>query len=539
MLHGVDTERNNYVICMYIRLSSEDDDIRYNDMKDESNSITAQRRMLYDYINSKVEFKDCTILERCDDGFSGTHFDNRPQFVDMIEMAKRGEIDCIIVKDFSRFGRDYIELGDYMEQLFPILGIRFISVNDCYDSDMLEDGEIGGLDISFKNLIYDYYARETSKKEKLAWKKSAERGDYRACVTLYGYRKSKDNHFKLEIDPEAAKIVREIFSMKLSGMTSTEIAANLNARNILPPTEYKYQAGDKRAVNTNTRKCFWEAGVVNGILQNEKYTGDMVLLKTEVNRVTGKQVKRAKEDWITVENTHEAIVSREVFEAVAKTIKTVPRSFGKNINVFYCSGCGRKMIACRGAILKCRINATVTDSRKCVDTTISVKKAEQAILADIKFKCSTFIDMRAAIKSTCGNNEKSLEERICSIEKTMEYIDSAWKNIYSEYADRKISKEEYMIQSQEHKQKKQALAEELDRLKIELKQCKADGTKDSIEVLLQKFRDADELTNEMKETMIEKVIVYPNNALEIYWKPDFAKFFETTNMIIRKEKDRK
>lgn len=539
MLHGVDTERNNYVICMYIRLSSEDDDIRYNDMKDESNSITAQRRMLYDYINSKVEFKDCTILERCDDGFSGTHFDNRPQFVDMIEMAKRGEIDCIIVKDFSRFGRDYIELGDYMEQLFPILGIRFISVNDCYDSDMLEDGEIGGLDISFKNLIYDYYARETSKKEKLAWKKSAERGDYRACVTLYGYRKSKDNHFKLEIDPEAAKIVREIFSMKLSGMTSTEIAANLNARNILPPTEYKYQAGDKRAVNTNTRKCFWEAGVVNGILQNEKYTGDMVLLKTEVNRVTGKQVKRAKEDWITVENTHEAIVSREVFEAVAKTIKTVPRSFGKNINVFYCSGCGRKMIACRGAILKCRINVTVTDSRKCVDTTISVKKAEQAILADIKFKCSTFIDMRAAIKSTCGNNEKSLEERICSIEKTMEYIDSAWKNIYSEYADRKISKEEYMIQSQEHKQKKQALAEELDRLKIELKQCKADGTKDSIEVLLQKFRDADELTNEMKETMIEKVIVYPNNALEIYWKPDFAKFFETTNMIIRKEKDRK
>lgn len=539
MLHGVDTERNNYVICMYIRLSSEDDDIRYNDMKDESNSITAQRRMLYDYINSKVEFKDCTILERCDDGFSGTHFDNRPQFVDMIEMAKRGEIDCIIVKDFSRFGRDYIELGDYMEQLFPILGIRFISVNDCYDSDMLEDGEIGGLDISFKNLIYDYYARETSKKEKLAWKKSAERGDYRACVTLYGYRKSKDNHFKLEIDPEAAKIVREIFSMKLSGMTSTEIAANLNARNILPPTEYKYQAGDKRAVNTNTRKCFWEAGVVNGILQNEKYTGDMVLLKTEVNRVTGKQVKRAKEDWITVENTHEAIVSREVFEAVAKTIKTVTRSFGKNINVFYCSGCGRKMIACRGAILKCRINVTVTDSRKCVDTTISVKKAEQSILADIKLKCSTFIDMRAAMKSACGNNEKSLEERICSIEKTMEYIDSAWKNIYSEYADRKISKEEYMIRSQEHKQKKQALAEELDRLKTELKQCKADGTKDSIEVLLQKFRDADELTNEMKEKMIEKVIVYPNNALEIYWKPDFAKFFETTNMIIRKEKDRK
>lgn len=536
MWHNVDTERSNYVICMYIRLSSEDDDIRYNEMKDESNSITAQRRMLYDYINSKVEFKDCTVLERCDDGFSGTHFDNRPQFVDMIEMAKRGEIDCIIVKDFSRFGRDYIELGDYMEQFFPVLGIRFISVNDCYDSDMLDNGEIGGLDISFKNLVYDYYARETSKKEKLAWKKSAERGDYRACVTLYGYKKSKDNNFKLEIDPEAAAVVREIFSMKLSGMSSTEIAANLNARDILPPTEYKYHAGDKRAVNSNTRKCYWEAGVINGILQNEKYVGDMVLLKTEVNRVTGKQVKRAKEDWVTVENTHEAIVSREVFNAVAKSFKRINRSFGKSINIFCCSGCGRKMNVCRGAILKCRINVAVTESKKCVETTISVKKAEQAILEDIKLKCRTFIDMRAEIKRTAGDNVKTLEEKIASIEKTMEYIESAWKNIYSDYADRIISKDEYLLQSKEHKQKKQALAEELEKLKIEKKKKESDTSSDMVEMLLEKFSEAEELTNEIKSVMIEKVLVYGNNALEIYWKPDFAKYFECTELRVGKEK---
>lgn len=211
-----------YVICMYIRLSSEDDDIKYNDAKNESNSITAQRKMLYDYIGSRIEFRDCKVIERCDDGFSGTHFDTRPQFTDMIEMAKRGEINCIIVKDFSRFGRDYIELGDYMEQFFPTLGIRFISVNDNYDSDLLSDGELGGIDVSFKNLIYDYYARETSKKEKLSWKNSAEKGEYRASVPLYGYKKSKDNHLKLEIDPEAARVVKEIFDMKLSGMTLTE-----------------------------------------------------------------------------------------------------------------------------------------------------------------------------------------------------------------------------------------------------------------------------------------------------------------------------
>jgi len=535
MRDDVGMEQRKYVICMYIRLSSEDDDIRYNEMKDESNSITAQRRMLYDYINSKVEFKDCTVLERCDDGFSGTHFDNRPQFVDMIEMAKRGEIDCIIVKDFSRFGRDYIELGDYMEQFFPVMGIRFISVNDCYDSDMLENGEIGGLDISFKNLIYDYYARETSKKEKLAWRKSAERGDYRACVTLYGYRKSKDNNFKLEIDPEAAEIVREIFSMKLSGMSTTEIAANLNAREILPPTEYKYHAGDKRAININKRKCYWEAGVVGLILQNEKYVGDMVLLKTEVNRVTGKQIKRAKEDWITVENTHEAIVSREIFDTVAKSFKRVNRNFGNSVNVFYCSGCGRKMNKCRGAILKCRINA-VMEENKCVETTISVKKAERAILADIKYKYRTFIDMKSELEDEVRGNIKSLDKRIESITKTLDYVDSAWKNIYSDYADRKISKDEYLLQSKEHKQKIKTLTEELKKLESEKKQRKPDASADVVELLLQKFSEAEELTNEIKSVMIEKVLVYGNNALEIYWKPDFAKHFEHTELVVRKEK---
>lgn len=535
MRDNIATEHNKYVICMYIRLSSEDDDIRYNEMKDESNSITAQRRMLYDYINSKVEFRDCTVLERCDDGFSGTHFDNRPQFVDMIEMAKRGEIDCIIVKDFSRFGRDYIELGDYMEQFFPVMGIRFISVNDCYDSDMLENGKIGGLDISFRNLIYDYYARETSKKEKLAWKKSAERGNYRASVTLYGYKKSKDNNFKLEIDPEAAEVVREIFSMKLSGMSTTEIAVNLNTREILPPTEYKYQAGDRRAINVNKRKCYWEAGVVGLILQNEKYVGDMVLLKTEVNRVTGKQIKRAKEDWVTVENTHEAIISREVFEAVAKSFKRIKRNFGNSINVFYCSGCGRKMNKCRGAILKCRINS-VTEENKCVKTTISVKKAERAILEDIKQKYRIFIDMRQEMEDAVSGSMKSLDDRISSVEKTLEYIESAWKNIYSDYADRKISKEEYLLQSKEHKQKKQSLSEELDKLKMEKKRKETDASADMVELLLQKFSDSEELTDEIKSVMVEKVLVYGNNALEIYWKPDFAKYFQHTELVMRKEK---
>lgn len=525
-----------YVICMYIRLSSEDDDIKYNDAKNESNSITAQRKMLYDYIGSRIEFRDCKVIERCDDGFSGTHFDTRPQFIDMIEMAKRGEINCIIVKDFSRFGRDYIELGDYMEQFFPTLGIRFISVNDNYDSDLLSDGELGGIDVSFKNLIYDYYARETSKKEKLSWKKSAERGEYRASVPLYGYKKSKDNNLKLEIDPEAARVVKEIFEMKLSGMTLTEIASNLNDRNVLPPKEYKYKSGDKRAINKNIRKTYWESGVVEAILKNEKYTGDMVLLKTFNNRITGKQEKRASDEWVTVENTHEPIVSREEFNAVANTFARIKRTRKSKINVFYCSVCGRKMYKTKGALLKCRINSVVSDDIKCVSTTMNVAQAEKAVLADIKMKCMVFLNMHEVARDMNITQQKTLDEQIQSVENTLTNIENAWKNIYSEYADRKISKEDYLEKTKEYKGKKQSLATELTHLMAKKEQSVSENkAADVVELLIKKFCDADTLTEEMKELLIEKILVYSNNVLEIYWKADFIKYFSDTSRIIGKE----
>lgn len=537
MQHGVANADGVYVICMYIRLSSEDDDIKYNSRKDESNSITAQRTLIYEYINTKMEFTGCKILERCDDGFSGTHFDTRPQFTDMIDMAKRHEINCIIVKDFSRFGRDYIELGDYMEQFFPAMGIRFISINDNYDSDLLTDGEIGGLDVSFKNLIYDYYARETSKKEKLSWIRTAKKGEYRACVTVYGYRKSRENHSVLEIDPEAAKVVREIFDMKLAGMTCTEIAYNLNAREILSPSEYRYSMGDTRTINQNERKCYWECNTVQAVLQNEKYTGDMVQLKTYIDKITGKQIKRPKDEWITVENTHEAIVSREEFETVRKSFRKISRSKCKNVNVFYCAECGRKISNARKSILRCPINSSVTDDKKCVDTSIRIEDAEVAILEDIKLKCKVFIDMKDTLRTIQFEKQESINEKIQSIERTLKYNEAAWKNLYSEYADRKISKEEYKIRAEEYKKTKHSLQDELSRLKSEREISKADHNKsDKIEDIVKRFLDADKLTNEMKKVMIDKVLVYSNNVLEIHWKANFINYFDNSRLNLDKEK---
>ena len=181
----IQNKNKEYVIALYIRLSKEDEDVGTRYGKEESNSFSNQRILLYDYIRQHSEFQGCRIIEKCDDGFSGKRFD-RPAFTELIDLAKKGRIDCIIVKDLSRFGRDYIELGDYLEQLFPFLGIRFIAVNDHYDS---KDGgrETAGLEVAFKNFIYDFYSRDTSKKIRNVRRKMAESGQFASANAPYGY----------------------------------------------------------------------------------------------------------------------------------------------------------------------------------------------------------------------------------------------------------------------------------------------------------------------------------------------------------------
>ena len=300
----------DYVVALYIRLSLEDDDL--GEAKRESDSITNQRALLKDYLKNHEEFTDCTVIEKCDDGYSGVHFDNRPQFTELIGLAKKGKVNCIMVKDFSRFGRDYIELGSYLDQIFPFLGIRFISVNDNYDSAAL-NGETSGLDVAFKNLIYDYYSREMSKKQRIAWRRMAENGEYNAGFTLYGYKKALDDKHKLVIDEETAPIVKEIFSMKLSGVGTSHIAKCLNDRGVPSPAELGKQRNLRQKWKGNFEKYGWTASTVERILREEKYTGTMVMLKTELQGVRGRQVKRPEKEWVRKEGTHEAIVSHQTY----------------------------------------------------------------------------------------------------------------------------------------------------------------------------------------------------------------------------------
>lgn len=208
------------IVAMYIRISLEDDDLQNG--KAESNSITNQRELISTFILGKDEFSGCRIKEFFDDGFTGRNFD-RPGFQGMITECRAGNIKCIVVKDLSRLGRNYVEVGNLLEQLFPFLGVRVISINDNYDSDAF-NGQTGGIDVAFKNLVYNLYSRDLSQKVKSAVTTRMKRGEYIGPFGLFGYKKSPTDIHKLVVDDDdAAAIVRRIFLMVIDNMPRREI----------------------------------------------------------------------------------------------------------------------------------------------------------------------------------------------------------------------------------------------------------------------------------------------------------------------------
>ena len=287
--------QNLFNVAVYIRLSREDGD------KEESDSVGNQRRLLTEYIAKKEEFILYDIY--IDDGYSGTNF-NRPDFQRMITDIEEGKVNCVIVKDLSRFGRDYIDTGRYLERYFPEVGVRFISVTDGIDSmkqtyDML---------LPIKNIFNEQYARDISKKIQSTMKSKQKAGEFIGAFTSYGYKKSPVNKNKLVIDDYAASVVRRIFSLYIHGFGKQKIAKILNEEGILSPVEYKkFNCDNYRNAKCLGSTTYWSYSAVNSILHRQMYVGNMVQ-GTKHQSMRSRQKKMPKEDWIIVENTHEPII---------------------------------------------------------------------------------------------------------------------------------------------------------------------------------------------------------------------------------------
>lgn len=511
----------DYTVCAYTRLSIEDNDLAKNIFKSESGSITMQRTLILNYIKEHTEFDGCNVIEKCDDGFSGTKFEDRPAFSEMISLAKNGTINCIIVKDFSRFGRNYVETGNYLEQLFPFLGVRFISINDNYDSDKLAEGETGGLDMAFKNLIYDLYSRELSNKLRNTWKRMAKQGQYISPCALYGYKKSKDDKHKLIIEPEEAAIVREIFDMKLAGMGAMQIARILNDRDVPTPCELYQSRGCQRRWKGKHKKSYWVTSTIEHILKEEKYTGTMVQLKTTIDGIRGKQKKLPKEDWIRVENTHEPIVTIQEYTRASSSIKNKKSPVKKNIkNIYYCGVCGFALSNLHYGSLMCKHRNLRTNS-ECSNISIPEREADTVVLEAIKKVAEIFLKRDKLSKQIIDKNSAlTVGKRIELVTNSIESAQKSWMALYDKYADGRLKKELFIAEKKEYDENIKILESELDALYLlQEREGNCKRYEETLDEAMM-FLNDEKLTENMKEKFIDKVFVYPGNKFEIIWKFD-------------------
>lgn len=389
-----------YHTAIYLRLSRDDEDID-GSAKRESDSISSQRELARSFVREQPDMELFDIY--IDDGYSGANFD-RPDFKRMMADIENGNVNCVVVKDLSRFGRDYIEAGRFIQKTFPAFSVRFIAITDHYDS-LTADQSTTSLVIPVKNFVNDSYCQDISEKVKSHQKIKREKGKFIGAFAVYGYQKDHDDKNKLVIDEYAAKIVKNIFTWKLDGMSNLAIAKRLNENGIFSPLEYKKSHGEHYATGFHVGIVSkWSAVAVKRILTNEIYTGTMVQGKREkVNYKVDKILEKPESEWFKVEGTHEAIVSKEDYQNVQRLLKVDTRA-GKGkekahifSGLLFCGDCKepmvRRMNRYKGTEKIYYICSTRNRSEGCSRHSISEADLKKVVFRIIQSQVELLIDV--------------------------------------------------------------------------------------------------------------------------------------------------
>lgn len=517
-----------YHAAIYVRLSKEDGDVS-NAAKAESNSISNQKNLIRDFLKDKEDIE--VVSERVDDGYSGSNFE-RPAFKLMLEDIKKGIVDCVIVKDLSRFGREYIDSGRYIERLFPALGVRFIAINDNYDSLDGKD-QADEIIIPFKNLINDAYCRDISVKIRSHLEVKRKNGEFIGSFAPYGYQKSENDRNSLVIDPIAAGIVRDIFRMKLHGLSQDAIANRLNDTGVLSPMEYKSATGSNYQTSFKTSdKAVWSSVTVRRILENELYIGTLVQgRQTTPNHKVKKTVLKPEKDWIRIEKNHEAIISDRDFAIVQRLLGMDTRISPKQSEVYplagliVCADCGAAMVRknayAGGKKYQYYVCSRNKETKECSNHRIAVDKLEEAVLQFLQVQINNILDLKQVMEkvSTIPFQEldiKELEKRIGQKETEIERCKELRNMLYEDMKDGIVSKEDYMELHEAYTQKRDSAEESVRKMKQEIKDILASNT-DKYKWLdyFAEHQNIDRLTRNVAVELIDRVRVIDKNSIEV------------------------
>ena len=516
--------------ALYIRLSREDGD------KVESNSITSQREILKEYLklHPDIELHDFYI----DDGWSGTNFD-RPGFIRMMEDIYSGDVNCVIVKDLSRFGRNYTDAGNYLDNIFVRLQIRFIALNNGIDTATNNmNAATRCITVGVQNVINESLAATTSVNVRGTLNVNREQGKFIGSFASYGYMKDPNDHHKLIIDPETAPVVRMIFEKFIDGCSIIGIAKELNEMGIPNPTAYKKLKGFNYKHPAGKKlDGLWPDSSVRRILRNEMYVGNMVQGKNTTISYKIKQCRAIpKEDWIIVEGTHEAIVDRETFDKAQSLFNQFIRKAPQKSEVDLFSGFVRCADCLRAMNKKTNSHPYGTyhyyrcgTSRKmkkssCTNHTIRIDKMELAVLASIQGMIDSAVEMDKLIKQINSSPVKKKESsHICSAIDThtaeLEKLKGMIIDLYPDWKSGIISKEEYFTLKEQLTEKTTSLEKALENLKRTNEEFKNGITEDNDFIShFKKFGKIDTLTRAMVVELIDKIYVHEGGRITISFK---------------------
>lgn len=531
---GLQEEQNIYQTAGYIRLSIEDSG------KTNGYSLENQEKLVRDYIADRQDLRLYRLY--IDNGATGTVFE-RPAFDEMMQDMKDGKINCIVVKDLSRLGRNYLEAGNYLEQIFPFFRVRFISITDGYDSNS-PDVTDESLIIPLKNIINEGYAKDISLKITTSFESRKKQGQFMGRYPVYGYLKDPANKNHLIINPETCGIVRRIFKMRDSGMALGAIASQLNAEGIPSPARYLWIKGLSK--EERHQDSYWDRINVKRLLTNKMYLGILVYGKERSSFAKGIKRQRVPEsEWKYVPNAHEAIIDQELFDSVQKKLEDTKQNFlnmtGINEdyrpeNLFrgriHCSDCGGAMKMSkfvntrkdgsidRYAVYECCRRKKLYDL-SCPQRSIRKAVVDKTVEEAIRFHIRTFLDTEQIIaklnRSPKGRAAASdIQNHIREKQRRISKIERLSTGIYEDYREGILNEEEYLAIRSRYGEEKEGLLKEVDALMLAEREHEANyHSTGSLADIVRKYAEFPELNREIVEAFIADIQVHTDSHLVI------------------------
>lgn len=521
-------QKSKYNAAVYVRLSKEDGDL--DGVKAESNSISNQKSLIMNFLKSKNDIEVVSTFE--DDGYSGSNFE-RPAFQDMMDEVKEGRINCIVVKDLSRFGREYIDSGRYIERLFPALGVRFIAINDGYDSADTSD-QSSEIVIPFKNLMNDAYCRDISVKIRSHLEVKRQNGEYVGSFCPYGYRKDKDNHSVIVPDDFAAHVVRDIFAWIKEGRSLDTISRKLNEQGVPSPMEYKNGNGQRFRTSFKTHEqTRWYPVAVRRIATNPVYMGVLIQGRyTTPNHKIKQTVLKDSDKWAVVPNNHKPIVSERDFMVVQKALSMDTRTDPKHDGVYMLSGfavcadCGnsmtRRVIRANG---RCYSYYVCSSNKKkkgcCSPHRIREDALLERVTSVLKEMIGTLLDADEIVKSAGEERNHRYDmdvcmERIKENEDEINRYNKLLVEVFEDYREGVVDRDDFRIIKESFEEKKKLAEKAILVLQDEMQNISDRiNTDDSWLDAFRENKNISELNRAILIELVQRVMVHEDGGIEV------------------------